>query len=141
MTVESQGTRRRKKVSIDVENVTKISELLTHQSFLKLVMLELSKINLVSYQIATGTFKSMDGKRIVKCGLNGHSDLIAIGKRVFFIEIKIKRDRQSADQKLFQTMVESRGQPYYIIRPENIKEVLNEIHARNNNSNISDKKD
>ena len=137
MTVESQEIRKRKKVSIDVENVTKISESLTHQSFLRLVMLELSKINLVSYQIATGIFKSMDGKRVVRCGLNGHSDLIAIGKKVFFIEIKIKKDRQSKEQKLFQSMLESRGQAYFIIRPENIKEVLNAIHERDNSTNIS----
>ncbi len=56
-------------------------------------------------------------KRIPSSGTNGTSDIKAIiNGRMVAIEIKIGKDRQSPDQKNYQSMVERSGGIYFIAK-------------------------
>ncbi|MGI9491885.1 MAG: hypothetical protein ACR2QF_05720 [Geminicoccaceae bacterium] len=63
-----------------------------------------------------GTFLSMDGSRVIKVGRRGVADTLAcIDGRFVAIEIKTTdTDRQSADQKKFQKILEDNGGTYII---------------------------
>lgn len=55
--------------------------------------------------------------RTIAYGLKGHPDITGlINGHWFGIEVKIKKDKQSADQKKFQQFVERMGGTYILVR-------------------------
>mmetsp|Transcript_27250 Transcript_27250/g.49898 ORF Transcript_27250/g.49898 Transcript_27250/m.49898 type:complete len:110 (-) Transcript_27250:926-1255(-) len=71
----------------------------------------------IFWQNDTGTAKSMDGKRVIRFGLPGSSDILGcLDGRIICIEVKTATGRQSENQKKFQTGIEARGGFYAIAR-------------------------
>lgn len=99
-----------------------------HSNLLKYVLLELSKIPKTRvWQNDCGTARSFDGKRVIKYGLTGSSDIIGISNSRFIaVEIKIGKDKQREAQKNFQKMIESCGGIYVIVKE---KEDLEKLKA------------
>ena len=65
-----------------------------------------------------GTFRSMDGSRVVQAAPPGAADLTGIladGRRLE-LEVKAGEGRQSAQQRRWQHMIESHGGVYAIVR-------------------------
>jgi hypothetical protein len=95
-----------------------------HQNLVKRVLLHLSSVGIMCWQGPTGVAKSMDGKRTIRFGLDGHSDVAGVippSGRALYAEIKIPPDKQSEDQKNFQSAVEKRGARYIVVTPENFE--------------------
>jgi hypothetical protein len=91
-----------------------------HQNLVKQILLFLTQCGHTAWQVPTGAAVSMDGKRIIKYGLDGHSDIIDISNNLtLFIEVKIPPDKQREGQKNFERMVNKyRGHRYIIVSPE-----------------------
>ena len=69
------------------------------------------------WQNDTGTARSMDGKRVIRFGLVGSSDIIGcVDGFMICIEMKTKTGRQREDQKRFQAAIERAGGIYFIAR-------------------------
>lgn len=91
-----------------------------HTNLIKLSLIALSKVQHTrAWQVDTGVARSMDGERIIKFGLKGHSDIFIISKgRAMFAEIKIGNDKQNEDQINFERMVTNCGGKYFLIRDQ-----------------------
>jgi len=61
---------------------------------------------------------AMQGNKNKAMGLQaGASDMeLHIGGRLFFLELKVEKGRQSKGQQAWQTLVEAQGFNYYVIR-------------------------
>lgn len=93
-----------------------------HQTFLKNVLLAISKINpsIRIWQQPVGLAWTIDKKRMMKFGLPGQADLSGImpnGIRLE-IEIKVGRDIQSEKQINFQRMIEKNKGIYLVIKDD-----------------------
>lgn len=66
-----------------------------------------------------GTFRTMDGNRIVRVGIPGEGDLGGVlgpNGRAFWIEMKAAKGEQRKSQERFQAMVLRRGGIYIVSR-------------------------
>ena len=91
-----------------------------HTNLIKKTLLELSKANCRAWQNDTGVALSIDGKRIIRFGLKGSSDIIGIHYTGKFIscEIKIGSDKLRSEQIAFKAMIEKMNGLYFLIRSE-----------------------
>ena len=91
-----------------------------HGELVAAILIELSKLqyNCRVWKNATGTALSMDGRRVIKFGLPGASDILGIKWPGQFIAIEVKTGsgKQNPDQVAFQKMVESLGGVYVLAR-------------------------
>lgn len=67
-------------------------------------------MNYAAFDVNTGSFRKFHGEK-------GISDLILVAKGVsYYCELKVGSDRQSKNQKIFQSKIEAAGATYVIIR-------------------------
>jgi hypothetical protein len=66
--------------------------------------------------------------KLVAASKRGVADVMVIHKRVYFIEFKTNKGRQSAAQKIFQSICEMNGVKYLIIQAkEQCDDVIKKI--------------
>ena len=83
------------------------------------------------YRQNTGTYRTMDGKRVVKVAPNGIGDIMG-GFRglAVAIEVKTRTGRLELSQKRFRAAWERAGNIYIVARtPQQAVEALNAIHS------------
>jgi hypothetical protein len=87
---------------------------MTHGDLMRLILIEVSKHGMC-WENNTGA--ALVGGRYIRFGLKGSSDILACVKKIFVgIEVKVGRDRTSADQKKFGAALERAGGIYIVAR-------------------------
>ncbi len=95
--------------------MSKTEDAMGHADVIRNAIAILTAEGCYAWKNQTGAYKRFGV--FIKYGLQGSSDIIAVlpNGRVAFIEAKVGRDKQKADQKLFATEVKKRGCPYVIV--------------------------
>lgn len=91
-----------------------------HTVLVKQILIALGKMPELTrvWQNDVGLARSMDGKRVVRFGLNGSADITGIlkgGKRIE-LEVKTGNAVQSSQQKKFEGMIHHMGGFYKVVR-------------------------
>ena len=91
------------------------------------ILLALSGRGLFVWRNETGAARSMDGKRVIRFGLQGSPDILGLapGGRALGVEVKTDDGHQSQQQKAFQAAFEAAGGLYILARsPEEAIEAV-----------------
>lgn len=97
---------------------------MTHSDLVRQILLAVSPIGL-AWPNQTGALKDQTG-RLVRFGLSGSSDIIAVIKGRFVgIEVKVGRDRQRQNQANFAAAVQKAGGLYILAR--SVDDVMNAL--------------
>ena len=91
-----------------------------HTELIKEILLESSKFFdlCLLWENNTGVARSMDGKRIIKFGLEGSADIIGLLNTGKFIGIECKTGnaKQSKKQKIFEQAILKRNGYYVVVK-------------------------
>lgn len=97
-----------------------------HNHLVNLIKISMGLIypNVRIWDAATGVYRSYDGSRVIRVGIDGQADITGIlpdGRRLE-IEAKTKDDKQRESQKNFQKMIEERNGIYIVIDDKTVVE-------------------
>ena len=89
-----------------------------HSSLINKILLKFSKGDFRLWRNETGVAIRPNGKRLIRYGLPGSSDIIGIGPNGKFIAIEVKtsKDTQKPSQKNFESMITKLGGHYTVAR-------------------------
>ena len=95
---------------------------LTHTDLVNRILLKFSvRPDLTLFKLATGVGRSLYGKRVIRFGILGGSDIVGIMKptgRFVAIEVKIPPDDLDDDQRTFRDVVLAHGGIHIVARCE-----------------------
>ena len=82
------------------------------------ILVELSKHGAFAWNAPTGVARPLGSERVVRYGLPGQPDVMAIlpGGLFLGVEVKTKTGRQSREQRVWQCQCERMGGLYWIVR-------------------------
>ena len=88
-----------------------------HSDAIAKVRLAITELGGISVPYTVGMFRTMDGERVVKVGIDGVSDVLAcISGRFVGVEVKVGRDQHRDNQKSFKAAVERAGGVHVLAR-------------------------
>lgn len=90
-----------------------------HENLLNEILVRLTQKGILAWKNASGVGRSFTGNAIIRYGLVGSSDILAIrppNGQLCAIEGKVGKDKQRPEQKNFQIAVEKRGGIYILAR-------------------------
>ena len=98
-----------------------------HDDLVKAILIATSPYG-IFWRNITGTYKTLDGKRVVSCGLEGTPDVVGFQNETglwFGFEAKIGHDKLSPKQIQFHKIAKQRGARIFEIRdPYQCVEIL-----------------
>lgn len=100
-----------------------------HNQLINLIKISMGTIypSIRIWDAATGLYRSYNGTRVIRVGIDGQADITGImpdGKRLE-IEVKTGKDKQRESQINFQKMIEERNGIYIVI--DDKTEIENQI--------------
>jgi hypothetical protein len=88
-----------------------------HSDACNLIHLAISELGGRSIPYTVGRFRALDSERVIKVGQDGTADILAcVRGRFVAVEVKVDRDPQRDDQKIFQAAFEKAGGLYVLAR-------------------------